>query len=161
MIADDPVALAELVAAGLDDDDARRWLADGLARWLRAAGAVSLQRCLHLPERPAGLRRAIGRRWMREACSALPAGLTPWQAATVLADAARRFDARTWPCWRSLAAPPVTATRLEVTMFYARRSRAAPLPSTAQAYIALTRSAKQLRDDPGSVELSIVTPRPT
>jgi hypothetical protein len=137
-VTSDALRLAELVAHDLMRDDAQAWLADGFRRWLRAGGSISLQRALRLPATVASLRRALRDRHLAEAFDALPAGLTAWQRARVLAEAAREFERRKWPLWRRHTAAPAEATRVEVALFYALKC-GARLPATAQAFATLAK----------------------
>jgi hypothetical protein len=75
-------------------------------------------------------RRAVRNAHLRTAYALVP-GPTPWAKATALAREIGRYQARAWPRWGHLAAPPPAAERLRTELFLA--ARAHPLPTTARA----------------------------
>lgn len=101
------------------------WLRQGVRTWLLAGGALPLERCLLLPS---PRRVAIMTRdyWLAAAGDMLG------NRAAALYRAACDFEARAWPAWRHLSAPPRYASKLEGALFYARQ--AAPFPGTRRQY---------------------------
>lgn len=130
--------LSRLLAG--DNDVA--WVRDGLKLWLAAGGDLPLERCLRLPSRPAGLRRMLRDLQLVEAARHLPPGPT-WTRARMLSEAIQRFEARLWPCWRSMSEPPGYATPIERRLFQARLYGALP-SSERSIYRLLTQNARAL-----------------
>ena len=85
--------LAELVARGADDPEARAWLEAGLRTWLRAGCSVDLQTVLRLPLTPAAAARARRDFWLRAAADALDGDPCPWARASRVLRAVVRLSA--------------------------------------------------------------------
>jgi hypothetical protein len=109
-------ALLELAEGGDVSPEIRRWLQDGVQRWIRAGGAIDLQRALRLPASPA---RLVRDHWLRLAAAELAAegaGDLPRRLAVEWA----RFVSRgPWLSWRARPQPPQDASRLRAALFHA------------------------------------------
>lgn len=120
---DDPLGAVERFARNPDDAEAARMVAAGVAVWLRARGAIRLERALGLPASAGGLRRARRDRHLQIAAAMVV------DCPATLHAAVRRFGGFQWPRWRHLADPPAHATVIEQALFRAFAS-GAPMPTT-------------------------------
>lgn len=137
----DPAARLATLAAALEageqpDPEAARAFAAGVRAWLegetrsldaalRVGGAAGLEGARNR------YRRARRDRHLRLAHSLVTAG-GPWSRCVALAEAVERFEARIWPRWQHLAAPPEGCAEINAHLFHARRLNGRPLPATAE-----------------------------
>jgi hypothetical protein len=115
----------EVLAAFADGDERPEllaWLRMSVARWLRRGGALHAE--LGVPMR--GERAAVALRdlWLRRAAAARPAGRTTQRATWIV------VQSRRLAVWRTLAAPPSTATEAEWALW--RAMRYAPIPKSVR-----------------------------
>ena len=112
-------ACAHRVASAQIGAQELTWLSKGFAAFLANGGAVPLERCLRLPSRDGGLRRALRDYWLRRAWRAIAGEVSPWQRSEMLASAVRGFSSRQWARWRVLAEVPAEAGAVEAALFHA------------------------------------------
>ena len=99
----------------------RRALSRAVQSWVRDEGALSLQRHLGLPTRPAGLRRLRRDGHLIDAAREIEAE-GKWFGALELERQLRDFVSRgPWRSWRDDGGPPADASRLRRALFYAVR----------------------------------------
>ncbi len=116
------IDLAAEVAAGALDSEAHKWLCDGFAAWVRAEGAVPLERCLHLPSTPRRARLIKRNFWLIEAARAL-GGANSWSVSVALAAELGDFLSRgAWRTWKDLAEPPEGASQLRTALFHVAKA---------------------------------------
>lgn len=107
----EPLELAEVVASRPARDAADDWLARGFQTWLRAGGAIPLERCLRLGATPAVICRARRNAAIRRAWALLPPGSDRARAER-LATELRRFTTAVLPTWQEAGGAPAGASRL-------------------------------------------------
>ena len=99
----------------------RRALGRAVQSWVRDDGALSLQRHLGLPTRPAGLRRLRRDGYLVDAAREIEAD-GKWFGAVELERQLSAFVSRgPWRSWREYESPPAEASRLRRALFYAVR----------------------------------------
>jgi hypothetical protein len=133
VLAEDDVeefACAHRVASAQIGAQELTWLSKGFAAFLANGGAVPLERCLRLPSKDGGLRRALRDHWLRRAWKAVEGEISPWQRSEVLACAVRDFSSRQWARWRLLAEAPEDASPVELALFHALKA-CERVPTTA------------------------------
>lgn len=123
-------ARAQRVASAQIGEQELDWLSKGFAAFLANGGAVPLERCLRLPSRDGGLRRALRDCWLRRAWNAIEGEVSPWQRSEMLACAVRAFASRQWPRWREARGAPEDASPVEAALFEAFSARDR-VPATA------------------------------
>ena len=89
----------------------------GFATWIHADGAVSLERCLRLPNSRPALQRAQRDLWLRELARLMGAsGL--WLGPVAIEQQLNRFIERgPWRFWKKLQDPPPDSTSLDAATF--------------------------------------------
>lgn len=94
--------------------------ADGL-RWLeqQVDRPLPLERMLGIG-RPRSVRAELRHIHLRAAANLLDAP-TRWKRCCALAEACRTFEARRWPIWRHLSAPPAHASPVDAELWHARQ----------------------------------------
>lgn len=110
------VATGQFIAEDLD------WLSKGFNAFLANGGALSLERCLRLPWKDGGLRRACRDYWLRRAWNSLGGQISPWRRSEALAAAIRNFASRQWPRWRARQEVPAGTAELDAALFQAFRA---------------------------------------
>jgi len=123
-------ACAHRVASAQIGAQELSWLSKGFAAFLANGGAVPLERCLRLPSRDGGLRRALRDYWLRRAWRAIVGEISPWQRSEMLASAVRAFSSRQWSRWRAFAEAPADAGAVETALFHAFKA-CERVPTTA------------------------------
>ena len=128
-VSEEPLVLAERLAAGDPDPEALAWLAHGLRRFL--AGAAPLDVCLRLT---ASNRIATRNRALIRAAGILYADqhLPPWELADRLRQAVNRFETVTWKRIQAGAQDPLSP--LQSALRDAFASGAKPLTSQRRLY---------------------------
>lgn len=114
------VELLARLLAGERPAEAVDWIADALARWLRAEGEVGLTACLGLPGGTAQARRAVRDYYLTRAARMLPG--PDWERAVELRRALLAFERRRWPHWRGRSDLPAEATAMEAALWRALRA---------------------------------------
>ncbi|MBL0420233.1 hypothetical protein JI739_07745 [Ramlibacter sp. AW1] len=126
---------ATVILAGDDDPippEAAAVMARGLRAWARSGRCgISLPRFMGLPSNPEKARLRLRDDYLREAAAALEID-RPWQRATALHEAARRFMRHEWLCWCDLDAPPAHASVVDHWLFLATKAAGGELPETAR-----------------------------
>lgn len=117
----DGLSMVERVAAGDFAPDVLRWLRESFSGYVLTGGAVSMERCMHLPNTPTRVRLAQRDAWLRQAAD-LTERSNARGAAEVLADELDVFIARgPWRQWRELKEPPAEVSRLRAALFHVAR----------------------------------------
>jgi hypothetical protein len=114
------------VLAGEPTPDAIEHMVRGVRNWWRCAHgkrAITLARCLGMPESPEAARLALRDHWLRQAALHIqtPTG-SAWSTARSLHLALRTFRGHRWACWHDLVQPPTHATPLEAALHRAMRA---------------------------------------
>jgi hypothetical protein len=105
------------LVAGQVDGEVLRWLGRGCARWSRADGAQTLERCLGLMSTPGQRRRRRRNALLQQVAAELPDDGTP--VARRVHAAWETFLSRgPWRAWRDLDAPPAGAAELHAGLFW-------------------------------------------
>lgn len=109
------------VLSGQPSPESLAWLAAGARRWLEQEvdRPLPLERMLGIG-RPRSVRAEMRRHHLRAAAALLDAP-TRWKRCVELAEACRAFEARRWPVWRRLDAPPAHASPVDVELWRARQ----------------------------------------
>ena len=106
-------------------------------RWVMQAGEdrpIHLNRMLGLGG-PRLVRAELRHHHLGQAMGLMP-GPTSWRQRVQLAEAVRTFEARRWPTWRKLDAPPPHASTVDQILWAARQF--GPLAATPEAYLDLS-----------------------
>lgn len=112
-------ALLEILAAGDPTPDALQTLWRASQEWLASAGAVPLERYLHLPTTPSAVRKASRNLWIKRAAELIAPGVNVFNQAPQLEEELRIFISRgQWPIWRKAKEPPQDASALRRALFY-------------------------------------------
>ena len=112
------IECAAKLAAGGADPSTLEWLREGFAAWARSDGAVSLERCLHLPGTATRARLMRRNLWLQVASKAIDAP-EGWANASQLSAELERFLLRgPWRTWSTLENPPIDASDLRTALFY-------------------------------------------
>lgn len=118
-----PIQRLERFAAGRASPEDADVLRLQVSAFLRGAGAVSLERCLHAQPSSASWRNARRDFWLRRAGRLVAAEDPGASVADTLHAAWSKFlaPAGKWSRWRDDAEPPPDATQLSVALFHASR----------------------------------------
>lgn len=111
----EPLELAEVVASRPARDAADDWLARGFRAWLRADGAIPLERCLRLGATPAAICRARRNAALRAAWALLPLASDRARAERLAVELAR-FTTVILPAWREAGGAPAGTSRLRLAL---------------------------------------------
>jgi len=110
--------LALRVTAGEFDQAVRDWLSGGFRAAMDAAGAVPLERCLHLPRSPKKFRKMQRDRWLVDLVRATEAP-SSWARAKSVSEQLDTFLSRgPWRAWSDLKDPPPGTSNLRTALFY-------------------------------------------
>lgn len=135
----DAVQHASRLASGDVDAPTLAWVCDGVAVWIRACGALSLERCLRLPSTGRQMRKMRRDYWLAEAAKAVSARST-WLASVALETELRVFVSRgPWLVWREQANPPPDASQLRAALFHVAKEGDGHCLSARQIDRVLTR----------------------
>lgn len=112
------IEFASRIAAGQADGSALRWAQRGFAAFVRAGGAVPLERCLGLPRSERGVRMMRRNYWLAEAAKQLRSQ-SLWLCANDLAEELDRYLSRgPWGACRHLSEPPEGTSALRSALFH-------------------------------------------
>lgn len=111
---DGPLAAITRIAAGEPAPGDLRWISRGFAAWLLGRGALTIERCLHLPRSEVKLRRAERDLWIVRAAR--------WvEGARRLHKAFNAVERCHWRLWCDKPMPPEGTPELRVAIFHALR----------------------------------------
>lgn len=94
----------------------------GWEPFVRAEGAISLERCLGVSRRAKNDAAKGARNYWLVVAHRHCNGETPWAKSITLADELARFQSAIWPAWRELAEVPTGSSDLRKALFYAMRA---------------------------------------
>lgn len=120
---------------------AREIFQRGWEPFIRAEGALPLERCLGVSRRARNDAAKGARNYWLVVAHGHCKGLRPWSKSVTLADELARFQTVIWPAWRDMIAPPPGSSELRGALFHALRaaekittdSNGLKLPNTARA----------------------------